>query len=106
MATRLSQRAVRRMPLPLTDRDLADLAKLREPGVEREALAALTPGELPEGELTEAALLHAVFEAGLRAVRDAAEERSYAADAAAYERADAERRRTARRRRPSWSDED
>ncbi len=106
MATRLNQRAVRRSPLPLTERDLADLAKLRVEGPYRAALAHLASGELPEGELTESALLHAVFSAGLRAVREAAEEHSYAADAASYRAEDAERRAIARRRSPTWADED
>ena len=105
MASRLNQRPVRRSSLPLTERDLADLDKLRVPGPGRAALARAVPGALPDGEITESALLHAVFEAGLRAVNETAEELSYAADAAAYEAEDTERRRIARRRRPPWADE-
>jgi hypothetical protein len=104
MATRLNQPAERRTPLPLTTRDLEDLAKLRDPGPEREALAELATS-LPPGDLSEAFLVHAVFVIGLQAVRKAAEERSYAE--AAFERhAAAEADRVAaRRRRPSWGDE-
>src|SRR6266849_6338804 len=72
MAARLNEPTERRTPLPLTARDLADLGKLREPGPEREALSALAAA-LPEGDVSEALLVHAVFVAGLRAVREAAE---------------------------------
>jgi hypothetical protein len=105
MATRLNEPTERRTPLPLTARDLADLGKLREPGPERRALSALAAA-LPEGDVSEALLVHAVFVAGLRAVREAAEASSYEADAADRQaRADADRA-AARRRRPSWADED
>jgi signal transduction histidine kinase len=104
MVTRLNERPVRRSTLPLTTRDLADLASLRDPGPARETLGHLAPGGLPPGDLTESALLHAVFEVGLRAIRERAEELSYAADAASYEAEDAERRRIARRRPPSRED--
>src|SRR5580704_10436193 len=103
MATRLNQPTERRTALPLTARDVADLAKLREPGPEREALADLA-ASLPAGDVSESLLVHAVFQVGLRAVREAAEERSYAE--AAFEQqlhADADRA-AARRRRPSWAD--
>jgi hypothetical protein len=106
MAARMNQRAVRRPPLPLTERDLADLAALRDPGPGRAALGRLAPGALPEGDITEAVLLHAVFEAGLRAVREAAESAGYEQLAAGYEAEDAERRQIARRRRPHWAAED
>ena len=107
MASRMNQRPVRRSPLPLTERDIADLERLRTPGPTREALARVLPGELPEGDVTESALLHAVFKAGLRAIRETAEELSYAADAAGETAAEAaEHRRILRRRRPSWADED
>ncbi len=105
MATRLNEPTERRTPLPLTARDLADLAKLREPGPEREALSALATA-LPDGDVSEALLVHAVFVAGLRAVREAAETASYEADAPdRHARTDADRA-AARRRRPSWADED
>jgi hypothetical protein len=105
MATRLNQPTERRTPLPLTARDLADLAKLREPGPEREALANLAES-LPGGDVSESLLVHAVFVAGLRAVREAAEERAYV-EAATEKQASAEEDfQVARRRRPSWADED
>ncbi len=76
--TRFDQPVTRRPTLPLTSRDEADLARLRSAGPARTALAGLTSLGA-DGELTEAMLLHAVFEAGLRAVREAEEAAGYAA---------------------------
>jgi hypothetical protein len=107
MATRLNESAKARKSLPLTERDLADLERLREASPEREALADLA-GVVHIESLTEAALLHMIFAAGLRAIREKAEERAYAsaaADRLASGEAD-EIRRIARRRRPAWADED
>jgi ectoine hydroxylase-related dioxygenase (phytanoyl-CoA dioxygenase family) len=106
MATRLNEPAKARKSLPLTERDLADLERLRGQTPERAALADLA-GVVVEG-VTEAALLHMIFAAGLRAIREKAEERAYAsaaADRLASGEAD-EIRRIARRRRPTWADED
>jgi len=106
MATRLNEPAKARKSLPLTERDLADLRRLRGQTPERDALADLC-GVAVES-VTEAALLHMVFAAGLRAIREKAEERAYAsaaADRLASGEAD-EIRRTARRRRPAWAAED
>jgi hypothetical protein len=104
MATRFDQPVTRRSPLPLTERDEADLAKLRSAGPARAALARLTPSTPLEGVLTEAALLHAVFRAGMRVVHECAEEAGYAQLAAEYEAEDEERRKIARRR-AVWTDE-
>ena len=106
MATRLNQPAKARKSLPLTERDLADLERLRGQTPERDALADLAGIEVES--VTEAALLHMIFTAGLRAIREKAEERAYAsaaADRLAGGEA-AENRRIARRRRPAWADED
>ena len=105
MATRLNEPVEARKSLPLTERDLADLERLRRQTPERDALADLS-GVAVES-VTEAALLHLIFAAGLRAIREKAEERAYAdaaADRLASGEAD-ENRRIARRRRPSWADE-
>lgn len=105
MAIRLSEPAKARKSLPLTEKDLADLERLRGQTPEREALSSLA-GVMVEG-VTEAVLLHLIFAAGLRAIREKAEENAYAS-AAADRRASGEAdeiRRIARRRRPSWSDE-
>lgn len=107
MATRLNQPAKARKSLPLTERDLADLERLRGQTPEREALADLAGIVVVEG-VTEAALLHMIFTAGLRAIHEKAEELAYAS-AAADRLASGEAseiRRIARRRRPSWVDED
>lgn len=107
MAVRLNQPAKARKSLPLTERDLADLERLRGQTPERDALADLAGVVVVEG-VTEAALLHMIFTAGLRAIQEKAEELAYAS-AAADRLASGEAneiRRIARRRRPSWADED
>ncbi len=91
-----------RKSLPLTDRDMQDLARLRRNKAHLDALGRLVRADLDESS-SEAALLHAVMEAGLRAVREQVEADGYAAIAA--ERAPEERRRVARRRPPAWADE-
>jgi hypothetical protein len=106
MAVRFSEAAKARKSLPLTDRDLADLERLRGQTAERDALFDLAG--VPVESVTEAALLHMIFSAGLRAIREKAEEHAYAAAAAArLGSGEAEEsRRIARRRRPAWADED
>lgn len=106
MATRLNEPAKARKSLPLTERDLADLERLRGRTPERDALSDLA-GVVVEG-VTEAALLHMIFAAGLRAIREKAEELAYASAAAEkLTSGEAEEiRRIARRRRPAWADED
>lgn len=102
----MRNRVVRRPSLPLTEQDEHELELIRASPSYRSALANLS-GEVGDAavDLSEAALLHAVFEAGLDAVRLAAQEVGYSA--LAVERSeDAEARRpSARRRRPSWADE-
>jgi hypothetical protein len=107
MAVRLKEPVKARKSLPLTERDLAGIARLRGETPERQALSELTDTVVVES-VAEAALLHLIFEAGLRAIRERAEERAYesaAADRAASGEAD-EIRRIARRRRPAWAGED
>jgi hypothetical protein len=103
--SRLTEPAKTRKSLPLTEKDLADVARLRQETPEREALSEIA-GIAVEG-VAEAALLHMIFEAGLRAIRERAEERAYAS--AAEDRLASgdtdEARRIARRRRPAWADE-
>jgi hypothetical protein len=107
MVSRLTEPAKTRKSLPLTEKDLADIARLREETPEREALSEMA-GVVVVESVAEAALLRMIFEAGLRAIRERAEEMAYAS--AAEDRlpggeAD-ENRRIARRRRPAWADED
>jgi ectoine hydroxylase-related dioxygenase (phytanoyl-CoA dioxygenase family) len=106
-ASRLTEPVKTRKSLPLTENDLADIARLRRETPEREALSELA-GIVVAESVAEAALLRMVFEAGLRAIREKAEERAYAT--AAEDRLNSgeadEARRIARRRRPAWASED
>ena len=107
MVSRLTEPAKTRKSLPLTEQDLADVARLRQETLEREALSEMAGIVVVEG-VAEAALLHMIFKAGLHAIRERAEERAYAS--AAEDRLASgdtdEARRIARRRRPGWADED
>lgn len=81
-----------RASLPLSPRDVENLARLRESPSARAQLS------LPDGEVTEAALLHAVLVAGLQAIGDAVQERAYAELADQYrDTAEGTERRVARR---------
>jgi hypothetical protein len=105
--SRLTEPAKVRKSLPLTERDLADIARMREDTPEREALSEMV-GIVVVESVAEAALLRMIFEAGLRAIREKAEARAYASaaeDRLASGEAD-ETRRIARRRRPAWVSED
>jgi hypothetical protein len=107
VVSRLTESVKTRKSLPLTEKDLADIARLREETPEREALSEMLGISIVES-VAEAALLRMIFEAGLRAIREKAEERAYAS--AAEERLTSgeadEARRIARRRRPAWATED
>jgi hypothetical protein len=106
VATRLSEPVRARKSLPLTERDLADLERLLVPGPERDVLSELAGIQVESA--TEAALLNVIFAAGLRAIRERAEEQAYASAAAERLASGeaAEIRRIARRRRPSWANKD
>lgn len=106
MASRVKQPVVRRPSLPLTDADEADLELLRSSAAHRSALARLSPAAPAENEdLTEGALLHAILQAGIAAVRTAAETQGYQQLAAEYASRAHQRRATARRKAPVWADE-
>ncbi len=105
MASRMSQTVVRRPSQPLTAADEADLALLKESAPYLQALSRLAGQGLSEGEVTESVLLHAIFEAGLAAVRQLAESDGYGQVAVEYIADEAARRRLSRRRRPAWADE-
>ena len=55
------------------------------------------------GDVRESRAAHAVFEAGLAAVRQLAEAEGYEQLASEYAAEDANRRRLSRRRRPAWA---
>src|SRR5690348_12282129 len=97
---------VRRPSLPLTEQDERDLKRLRESELHREALARLSGTPEVTTAVSESALLHAVFEAGLAAVREASEEAGYAQLAVEMDLEAKHRRADARRRRPSWAHEE
>lgn len=106
MAARMTEPVVRRPSLPLTALDEAELALLRESDDHRRALAMLVPGgPSPVEQVTEAVLLHAIFEAGLAAVRSRAEDEGYRQLADGYAADGAARRQMSRRRAPRWADE-
>src|SRR5258708_40122591 len=106
MSQKLNQATERRAPLPLTARDIEDLASLRMPSPEGEALSDLADVSLAD-EVSEALLLHAVFTAGLRAIREAAEAHGYAQLAIQQESpGETADRQAISDRRPPWADED
>ena len=106
MASRLKATVVRRPSLPLTEADELELTRIKQSPQVREALGYLIDVPLGDGPVTEGALLHAVFEAGLGAVRSAIEEAGYAMIAREQARESVERQEAARRRRPTWADEE
>jgi hypothetical protein len=91
-----------RKSLPLSERDLRDLAVLRGSAVHRAALSDLTQVQVTES-ISEAALLQTVLEAGLKAVADLVEAEGYAR--IALEVVPENRQAVARRRRPTWAGE-
>jgi hypothetical protein len=91
-----------RKSLPLTARDLLDLEIMRRSVAHREALTELSREELDESS-SEAAVIHAVWEAGMKAVAEQVEEAGYSQIAADMDVAS--RKKVARRRAPSWADE-
>lgn len=101
MAAATSSPAARKS-LPLSQRDVDDLATLRRSARYRAALAKLSHEPVSE-DSSEAALLHALVGAGMRAVSESVEEEGYEAMAADY--SIAQRKAFARRRRPTWADE-
>lgn len=106
MTTGIAEPARARRSLPLTERDLAGIERVRRPGPERSALSELAGVEVEN--VTEDALLNIIFAVGLQAISERAEERAYARaadDRAAYG-VDAQIRRIDRRRRPSGADSD
>src|SRR5881227_809207 len=93
---------VTRKSLPLSERDLHDLAVLRGSEAHRRALSQLVHVVVTERS-SEAVTLQAVLEAGLKAVAQQVEAEGYARIAAEASREN--RQTVARRRRPSWADE-
>ena len=106
MTSRTVGAVVRRPNLPLTAKDEADLALMSTTPEYRQALSALAPdAPAPESSATEAALLHAIFTAGIVAIRSRAEEEGYRRLAQERAATVPERRREARTRKPRWAAE-
>ena len=105
MASHIRARVVRRPSLPLSERDERDLALLSSSPLHRDALVRLSGEDVADFSVSEAALLHAVFEVGLTAIREATEEAGYAQLAADQAAEAARHHADARRRRPAWADE-
>lgn len=97
-----TQERTTRKSVPLSERDLRDLAVLRASATHRAALSELSGANISDSS-SDAYVLHAVWQAGLEAVLDSVEEAGYAQMAA--ERDTATRKSVARRRRPAWADE-
>lgn len=97
--------AVRRSSLPLTERNDSELAKLRGSEPHRKMLAELSEVSSFPADVSEAVLLHSLFEIGLKAVQDGLELQGYRQLAAEQLATAAASRSFARRRRPSWADE-
>ena len=92
---------VTRKSLPLSERDLEELARLRDSAVHRAALHTLAG--VDASRLSEAALLKAVMDIGFSTLLEQVEFAGYSTIAAETDAAT--RQAVARRRRPSWADE-
>jgi len=106
MATRITSPVQRRTSLPLTEANETDLSALLESSSYQLALEKLTGTKIVDQEMSSSALLHAIFEAGMAAVKKTAELEGYAQIAAEASLASTQqKRKESRRRRPTWADE-
>lgn len=79
---------------------------IRESAIHRNMLAELSSTEEFAKDVSEAVMLHAVFEIGLRTVREALEERGYAELAQQQGEEEPNKYAAARRHRPTWANEE
>jgi hypothetical protein len=106
MATRIKSPVQRRTSLPLTETNESDLSLLLESSSYQAALEKLSGTKIVDQEISSSALLHAIFEAGMAAVKKTAELEGYSQIASGISLANIQqKRREARRRRPTWADE-
>ena len=96
---------MRRPSLPLTDSDERDLAQLKGSPSLLKALSDIVDLDINLESATEAAVLHAIFRAGIARINDAALDAGYAQLATEHIEDIADRKATARRRTPTWADE-
>jgi hypothetical protein len=107
MASRIKSPVSRRTSLPLTETNEIDLSLLLESSSYQAALEKLTGTKIVDQEISSSALLHAIFEAGMAAVKKTAELEGYAQIASGISSASTEqKRKEARRRRPTWANEE
>jgi hypothetical protein len=98
---------LRRTSLPLTEQNETDLTLVRETSSYQKALEKLSGRRILNEDISTSALLHAIFEAGIAAVRHQAELEGYAQIAAEFSKGETQQqRKESRRRRPSWADEE
>lgn len=106
MTTRIKSPVQRRTSLPLTEANESDLSLLLESSSYQAALEKLSGTKIVGQEISSSALLHAIFEAGMAAVKRTAELEGYAQIASGITLASVQQqRKEARRRRPTWADE-
>lgn len=107
MASRIKSPVQRRTSLPLTETNESDLSILLESSSYQSALEKLSGTKIVDQEISSSALLHAIFEAGMAAVKKTAELEGYAQIASGITLSSTQqKRRDARRRRPTWADEE
>ena len=102
MTTRISDPVVRRASLSLTEQNELDLSLIRESSSHQIALERLSDIKMIMGKVSEAVILHAIFEIGIAAVRQKAELVGYAEMASSLSEGELQQHRyQSRRRRPS-----
>ena len=102
----MSRSVVRRPNLPLNAEDDRELERLKTSSQYRAAIAELADSRpSADAELSEGVLLHAVFEVGMAAIRERAQEIGYSELAADADYVAAKRERRAATRTPRWADE-
>lgn len=107
MVTRIKSPVQRRTSLPLTKRNESDISILLESSTYQRALEQLSGTKIIDQEVSTSALLHAIFEAGMSAVKSSAELEGYSQIAEGISKVNLQQqRKDARRRRPSWSEEE
>lgn len=106
MTTRITSPVQRRSSLPLTEANESDLSTLLESSSYQMALEKLTGTKIVDQEISSSALLHAIFEAGMAAVKKTAELEGYAQIASEISVSSTQQKwKEVRRRRPTWADE-
>ncbi len=106
MAVRIQSPVRQRKSLPLTAENEAEIAKVLTTASYQQALEELSGRKIIDMDLSTAAVMHAIFEVGISAVRQQAEREGYAQIAMSMANPESrEHRKVARRRQPAWSEE-